>query len=273
MASPLRTLAARARDERRMTLIEHLDELRSRIIKVGIAFVVAAVVAWFFRVWLFHWLLGPSGLHKLHFTGVTSPLMTDLKLALYAAFVITLPILIYQVWAFVAPAVGETGKLFTYTLIALSSSLFLLGIIFARYVVLPVGLHFLLNYAQNRYSEIITSDTYLAFVTRFLLAIGLVFEFPSATYVGTKLGLVNPNFLKKYRKHAVIINLIIAAAITPGQDPFSMSLVAVPLLMMYEVSILIARYAKPFESVAVPDISEEDEGGVEEDVYEREQDL
>src|SRR5919199_565070 len=125
MAGRLR-LPTRPRDEARMTLIEHLEELRWRIIKLG----------------------------------------------LYAAFLLTLPVLIYQVWAFVAPAVGEVGRAFAYVLIALSSSLFLAGVAFGYYAVLPVGLGFLLNYATDRYEQIITADTYLAFVTRFLLAFG-----------------------------------------------------------------------------------------------------
>src|SRR4051812_331023 len=116
MAGRLR-LPTRPRDEARMTLIEHLEELRSRIIKVGVAYFVVAVVAWFFRAQIYDWLLAPSGLETLKFTGVTSPIITDVKLTLYAAFLLTLPVLIYQVWAFVAPAVGEVGRTFTYLLI------------------------------------------------------------------------------------------------------------------------------------------------------------
>src|SRR5215208_6603485 len=135
------------RDEARMTLIEHLQELRSRLLKVGVAFVVAAIIAWFFRVEFYDWLLAPSGLKNLKFTSVAAPIVTDIKLTLYAAFSLTLPLLIYQAWAFVAPAVGEVGRVFTYVLIALSSSLFVAGVAFGYYAVLPVGLEFLLTYA------------------------------------------------------------------------------------------------------------------------------
>src|SRR5829696_5624777 len=244
MAGPLR-LPTRPRDEARMTLIEHLEELRSRIIKVGVIFVVVAVVAWFFRAQIYDWLLEPSGLKNLKFTAVTSPLITDIKLTLYAAFLLTLPMLIYQAWAFVAPAVGEVGRAFTYVLIALSSSLFLAGVAFGYYAVLPIGLEFLLSYATDRYEQIITADTYLAFVTRFLLAFGIVFELPAATYVGAKLGLVNAPLLRQYRKHAIVLNTVLAAALTPGQDPFSMILMAVPMILMYEASILIASFVNP----------------------------
>src|ERR671917_1417870 len=146
MAGRLR-LPSRPRDEARMTLIEHLDEFRSRIIKVGIAFVAVGVVAWFFKEQIFYLLLEPAGSSlkgELNVTSVAEPLINDLKLALYTAFLITIPVLIYQAWAFVAPAVGDVGRLFTYALIALASSLFLAGVAFGYYVVLPVSLGALL---------------------------------------------------------------------------------------------------------------------------------
>jgi sec-independent protein translocase protein TatC len=251
-----------------MTLIEHLDELRSRIIKVGIAFFVAAVVAWFFRKQIFEALLRPAGdsLHgKLNFTSVTEALFSDVKLALYVAFLLTIPILLYQAWAFVAPAVGEMGRAFTYILIALASSLFLAGVAFGYFVVLPIGTSFLLDWDPDRYEALITSGNYLSFVTRFLLAFGIVFEFPAATYVGAKLELVDAPLLKKYRKHAIVLNSLLAAGLTPGQDPFSMILMAVPMIVMYEISIIIARYVNPVSEVAVHERATTDDEEIEED--------
>jgi sec-independent protein translocase protein TatC len=267
MAGRLR-LPTRPRDEARMTLIEHLDELRSRIIKVGIAFFVAAVVAWFFRKQIFEALLRPAGdsLHgKLNFTSVTEALFSDVKLALYVAFLLTIPILLYQAWAFVAPAVGEMGRAFTYILIALASSLFLAGVAFGYFVVLPIGTSFLLDWDPDRYEALITSGNYLSFVTRFLLAFGIVFEFPAATYVGAKLELVDAPLLKKYRKHAIVLNALLAAGLTPGQDPFSMILMAVPMIVMYEISIIIARYVNPVSEVAVHERATTDDEEIEED--------
>jgi sec-independent protein translocase protein TatC len=238
-------LPTRPRDEARMTLIEHLEELRSRIFRVGIAFIVVAVVAGFFVDDIFYWLLEPSGLSDLNFMGPAQALLTDIKLVLFSAFLLTLPILIYQAWMFVAPAVGEMGRVTTYIVVTLSSALFLVGVAFGYYVVLPIGLQFLLGYAPDRYNEVITADFYLPFVTRFLLAFGIVFELPAAAYVGAKLGLVTAPLLRRYRRHALVVNAILAAALTPGQDPFSMILMAVPMVLMYEASILIARYVNP----------------------------
>jgi sec-independent protein translocase protein TatC len=238
-------LPTRPRDEARMTLIEHLEELRSRIFRVGIAFVVVAIAAGFFVKYIFYWLLRPSGLTELAFLGPAQGLLTDVKLVLFTAFLLTLPVLIYQAWMFVAPAVGEVGRVSTYVLVSLSSVLFLGGVAFGYYLVLPTGLHFLLGYAPDRYEEVITADTYLPFVTRFLLAFGLIFELPAATLVGARLGLITAPMLKRYWRHALVVGAILAAALTPGQDPFSMIFMALPLYLMYGLSIIIARFVNP----------------------------
>src|SRR5215207_10702809 len=267
MAGRLR-LPTRPRDEARMTLIEHLDELRSRIIKVGVAFVLAATVAWFFREQVFELLLEPAGNRlegRLYVTSVAEQFINDLKLALYVAFVATIPIFLYQAWAFVAPAVGEMGRAFTYILITLASSLFIAGIAFGYFFVLPVGVQFLLGWAPDRYETIITPTNYMAFVTRFLLACGIVFELPAATYVAAKLELIDASLLKRYRKHAIVVNTIVAAAITPSPDPFSMLLLAVPLIGMYELSIVIARYVNPTTEVTAHELDRNNGEDEEED--------
>jgi sec-independent protein translocase protein TatC len=260
------------RDDARMTLIEHLGELRSRIIKVGVAFLAVAIVAWFFRPEIFDFLLAPAPSLKgeLNVTAPTEALITDVKLTLYTAFLFTIPVLLYQMWAFIAPAVGDVGRAFTYILITLASSLFLAGVAFGYFVVLPLGIDFLLGWGGDRYEQIIVSDKYLAFVTRFLLAFGIVFEFPAATYVGAKLELVDAPLLKRYRRHAIVLNFILAAALTPGQDPLSMILMAVPMVVMYEVSIIIARYVNPVSEVSVHELGtdQEDEELEGEEEYE-----
>src|SRR5918995_4693087 len=244
MAGRLR-LPSRPRDEARMTLIEHLEELRSRILKVGIAFVVVAILAGFFVDDIFRLLLEPSGLAELNFLGPAQGLLTDIKLVLFTAFLLTLPVLIYQAWMFVAPAVGEVGRATTYVLVSLSSVLFLGGVAFGYYLVLPTGLHFLLGYAPDRYEEVITADTYLPFVTRVRLAFGLIFELPAATLVGALLGLITAPMLKRYWRYALVVGAVLAAALTPGQDPFSMIFMALPLYLMYGLSIVIARFVNP----------------------------
>jgi sec-independent protein translocase protein TatC len=267
MAGRLRTPLS-PRDEARMTLIEHLGELRNRIIKVAAIFVLAAIVMWFFRKPLFYALLAPAGDRfqgkSLYVTAVGEQFVSDMKLALWAAFVLSIPVLLYQGWAFIAPAVGDMGRVTTYVLITLASSLFLAGIAFGYFFVLPAGLNFLLGWDTERYQTIITPSFYLAFTTRFLLACGIVFELPAATYVCAKLGLIDANLLKKYRKHAVVGNTVLAAAITPSPDPFTMVMLAVPLIIMYELSIVIARYVNPTTEVTAHNLDRTDEDEEEE---------
>ncbi len=262
MASRLRS-PLRVREDARMTLIEHLGELRSRIIKVAIVFVLAATVAWFFRVQLYDLLLEPAGGvidgDKLYVTAIAEAFVSDMKLALWAAFVVTIPVILYQAWAFVAPAVGDMSRLTTYIMITLASSLFLAGLAFGYFFVLPTGLQFLLGWGNDRYENIPTPTFYMAFTTRFLLACGLVFELPAATYVCAKLGLIDANLLKKYRKHAIVGNTILAAAITPSPDPFTMIMLAIPLLIMYELSIVIARYVNPTTEVTAHELARTDD--------------
>jgi len=267
MAGRLRTPLS-PRDEARMTLIEHLGELRTRIIKVAAIFILAAIVAWFFKQQLYNLLLEPSGGqiedNRLFVTSIAEAFVSDMKLALWAAFVITVPVILYQAWAFVAPAVGEMGRMTTYIMITLASSLFLAGLVFGYLFVLPAGLQFLLGWGDARYENIPTPTSYLAFATRFLLACGLVFELPAATYVCAKLELIDANLLKKYRKHAIVGNTVLAAAITPSPDPFSMLMLAIPLLVMYELSIVIARYVNPTTEVTAHNLDRADEDEDEE---------
>lgn len=279
MAGRLR-MPIRSRNEARMTIIEHLEEFRSRLFRIAIAFVIASVVTWIFKARIFDALLEPAGLKELNFMGPAQGLITDVKLALFSAFLLTIPVILYQMWMFIAPAVGDVGKLFTYVLVILASSLFLAGVAFGYYAILPVGLQFLLGYAEDRYNELITADTYLPFVTRLLLASGIVFELPAATYVGAKLGLITAPTLRRYRKHALIVNAVLAAALTPSPDPFSMILMAIPMLLMYEVSIVIARFVNPVisheEALEASPLSDsfperDDEEEVEEDVPEEAQ--
>jgi len=260
------------RYEARMTLIEHLDELRSRLFKIIIALLVTTTVAAIFRPQLFNFLIEPAVSRnllengKLVFTDITEAFFTDVKLVLYAAVVFTIPVLIYQAWAFVAPAVGDMGRVFTYILIALSSTLFLAGMVFAYYVVLPFALNFMIGFGGERYEAFIRGQSYLSFVTRFLLAFGISFELPAATFVGARLELIDAPMLRKYRRHAIVVNSILAAMLTPA-DPLSMVLMALPLIGLYEVSILIARYVNPVSTLP------ETAGGPEENGRREDRDL
>lgn len=260
MANRLKLPGARgSRDEARMSLIEHLDELRSRLFKVAVAFILAAAVCFYFYGAILDLLLepAPSLNGTLNFTAPAEAFFTTVKLSLWAALVLTIPILLYQGWAFVAPAVGELGRIFTYILIALASSLFLAGVAFGYLVVLPVAMDFLLEWGGGRFNQIITGKDYLSFSTRLLLAFGIAFELPAATYVGAKLGLIDASMLKTYRRHALVVIAIASAMLTPP-DPFSMILMMIPLVTLYEFSVVIARYVNPVSEPTPADLDDPD---------------
>ncbi len=241
--SPPRT-EEQTRYEARMTIIDHLGELRSRIFKVLVVFIAAAAVAFYFNQELLRLMLEPSGLDELNFTAPAESFFTSVKLSLWAAFVLTVPVILYQGWAFVMPAVGDVGRVFTYITIALASSLFLAGVFFGYSLTLPVAMNFLLNWNGELFNSIITGNQYLSFATRLLLAFGIAFELPAATYVGARLELIDAQMLRKYRRHSLVVIAIASAMLTPP-DPFSMLLMMVPLLTLYEGSVLIARYVNP----------------------------
>lgn len=253
--SPPRT-EEQTRYEARMTILDHLGELRSRLFKVLVAFIAAAAVAFYFNQELLRLMLEPSGLDSLNFTAPAESFFTSVKLSLWAAFVLTVPVILYQAWAFVVPAVGDVGRVFTYITIALASSLFLAGVFFGYTLTLPVAMNFLLNWNGELFDDLITGNQYLSFATRLLLAFGIAFELPAATYVGARLELIDAGMLRKYRRHALVVIAIASAMLTPP-DPFSMLLMMLPLLTLYEGSVLIARYVNPVTEAGDESIIEE----------------
>src|SRR5688500_3883506 len=192
----------------RITLFYVINKLCFMDIKVCFSYFLLVNLAILFIRKIFYFLMAPAQQLKgeLFVTGVTEPLITDIKLALFTALLLTIPIILYQGWAFVAPAVGDIGRAFTYILITLPSSLFLAGIAFGYYVVLLIGLDCLFADEGYRYSEFISVQKYWPFVTRFVLAFGIVFDLTTATYVGAKIELFEAPLLKKYRKHAIILD-------------------------------------------------------------------
>lgn len=245
------------RYEAQMTLIEHLDELRVRIFKVLVAFIAAAAVSFYFNQELLDLMLEPSGLQNLKFTAPAEGFFTSVKLSLWAAFVLTVPVILYQGWSFVAPAVGDLGRVFTYITIALASSLFLAGVAFGYLITLPVAMDFLLSWNEGSFEEIITGNYYLSFSTKLLLAFGIAFELPAATYVGARMELIDAPMLRTYRRHALVVVAIASAMLTPP-DPLSMILMMIPLVGLYEVSIFIARAVNPVSERPDPDDEHDD---------------
>ncbi len=230
------------RHEDRLTLVEHLDELRTRLI-VSIAVFGVALGLCF---WQNHLLLDiangplPDNRDRLLTFGVAEPFTTTLMVAGYAALLLALPVLLYQVYAFVLPAFSDSERRLVTPLLFVIPLLFIAGVVFAYFVVMPAATKFLLNFNDDQFNVQVRARDYYGFFVTTLLAVGLIFQVPVGIIVATKLGIVTPQQLSENRRYAYLIIAILAAAL-PGVDPVTMLIEMVPLVLLYELSIVLAR--------------------------------
>jgi sec-independent protein translocase protein TatC len=227
--------------EDRLTLVEHLDELRNRIL-VSIAVLVVALA---FCLWQNHLLLEiasgplPSDKELLTF-GVTEPFTTTLTVAVYGALILSLPILLYQAYAYVLPAFSASERRVILPILLMAPVLFLAGVAFAYFIVMPAAVTFLLNFNDSQFNVQVRARDYYGFFAMTLLAGGVVFQLPLAILAVTRLGIVSVAQLTANRRYAYLA-IAVLAAMLPGIDPVTMLIEMVPLLILYELSILLAR--------------------------------
>ena len=219
--------------------MDHLEELRHRLIVIVAGVAVGFAASYGFSQQILFFLQRPLPT-KLVFIAPTEAFLVNIKVALYAALFLSAPLILFEVWKFVAPGLYEHERRYSYPFLIISTVLFLVGGFFAYFVILPVVLHFLITQGGDLWKPTITLSSYLAFCMKLILAAGLLFEFPVLIYFLTKVGVVTPEFLVKNRKYALLAAFIIAAVLTPP-DVFSQILLAVPLFLLFEVSILVAK--------------------------------
>lgn len=233
-----------------MTVIEHLEEFRYRLIVSLSAFIVGSVVAYTLYHRIFDLLTRPldesnkiSGItvEGLNVFGVTTAFLVRIRVSIFAGLVLALPVILYQLWRFVTPGLEAKEKRYAIPFVAGSLCLFGLGTVFA-YLVLPQALGFLLGFAKGVATPLISVDQYLKFVTFMILAFGITFEFPMVLLFLAGAGVLTSARLRSYRRHAIVGCFIVGAVATPSQDPYSMTLMAVPLYILYEVSLAIIRF-------------------------------
>jgi sec-independent protein translocase protein TatC len=228
--------------EDRLTLVEHLDELRTRIIVCVAVFGVALALCF----WQNHLLLEiasgplPSDHEKLITFGITEPFTTTLTVSVYGALVLSLPIILYQLYAYVLPAFSAAERKVVLPILVLFPILFVAGIAFAYFVVMPAAVKFLLNFNDSQFNIQVRARDYYSFFSSTMLAAGLIFQLPLAILAVVRLGIVKVEQLTANRRYAYLAIAILAAAL-PGVDPVSMLIEMVPLLVLYELSILLAR--------------------------------
>jgi sec-independent protein translocase protein TatC len=233
-------------DEKKLPLTSHLQELRKRLILSFIAIGVGFCLCYAFADKIFNILAAPlmdilkikGG--SLIFISVAEAFFTYMKVAFIAGIIVTSPFILYQIWAFVAPGLYQKEKRYVVPFVLGGSLFFALGVLFGYYVAIPVGFKFLLGYATDFIKPMPSMKEYLSFSIKFLLAFGLVFEFPVVLVLLSKIGIIDAKILARQRKYAILLIFVFAAVMTPP-DFISQVLMALPLIGLYELSILLSK--------------------------------
>ena len=230
-------------EEAKMSFMEHLGELRVRIVRSLVALLIGLVIAFPFSQQIMDYLARPARAtgHTLVFLALTEAFWVQMKVALIVGLFIAAPGILWQVWAFIAPGLHAHEKKYAAPFVIVGSLLFLAGGAFALKVVTPFAIQFLLSYERPGLQAMISIGSYVDFLLKFTLAFGLIFELPLAITLVARMGLVTAKQLAKNRKYAVLGSFIAAAVLTPTPDMFNQALMAGPLIILYEVGIVCAR--------------------------------
>ncbi|HEX6458569.1 MAG TPA: twin-arginine translocase subunit TatC [Thermoleophilaceae bacterium] len=243
--------------EDRLSLVDHLDELRTRIILALVAFGVALALCFWQNHLILRIVNDPLNGRKPITLGVAEPFTTTFTLSAYAAILISLPVILYQLYAFILPAFTPRERHVAMPLLLMIPFLFIAGVVFGYYVVLPAALKFLLHFNTNQFNVQIRARDYYSFVTMTLVACGLLFQIPVAILGLNRLGIVTPRQLRKNRRYAILV-IAVLAMLLPGVDPVSMLIEMVPMIVLYELSILLASaFGRPSEDVSDQVVSAE----------------
>ena len=225
-------------------MMSHLEEFRSRLIKAALAVAVGTAIAFYFNEEILDLLAEPFQIADpdgtLAFFRPTEAFSTVMRLSIFGGVVLASPVILYQMWRFAAPALSPREKRWAYPITAVFVLLFIMGI-FVGYTALERGLGFLLDFGGDTLEPVIGADFYLKFATRFILAFGIAFDFPVFLFAAAAVGAITSRKLRDNRRWALLIILLSAAIITPSGDPMTLALLAVPLYILFELSILAIR--------------------------------
>ena len=228
-------------DDKKLTVLGHLGELRSRLIKCVIAVAITSLISFIFAKQIFDILILPAGEIDLIYIEMTEMIGTYMRVSLASGIILAMPYLIYQVLMFVSPALTRKEKRYVYLILPWVTLMFIGGVAFSYFILIPPATKFLITFGSDIATPQIKIGNYISIVTRLLVAIGLVFELPVLTTFLARIGVITPKWLAYKRKLAIIFAFILAAIITPTFDPINQSLVAIPLVILYEMSIWLAK--------------------------------
>jgi sec-independent protein translocase protein TatC len=235
--------------EASMSFFDHLEELRWRIIKSAIGIVLGSILCGIFIEWIMNTILlspakstnPPLVLINLKPYG---QLVLYMEVILVGGVIISVPNIFYQFWKFVQPGLLPSERHYIWWVVFFTTFCFLAGAVFSYFVILPTALKFFAAFGTEAITNNIAVNEYFSFILSMIITAGVVFELPMVSYFLSRLGLLTPSFMKKYRRHAVVVILIIAGIVTPGPDITSQVLLGLPLFLLYEISIMISRFAQ-----------------------------
>lgn len=223
-----------------MSIIAHLTELRKRLIRSLIAIGIGSCVAYYFIEDIMHVLTGPAG--KLYYMQPAEAFFTYIKVAVFVGFLLALPIVLYQIWRFVLPALIGMERYLISVIVPISLILFMAGLAFSFFFVMPAGIKFLMGFSTEELQPMFSLKQYFDFVIAFLLPFGFIFEMPLAIILLAKVGIINSKFLAKQQRLVIFLTFVIGAIISPTPDVFSQSMIAIPMILLYEISYVIVRF-------------------------------
>jgi sec-independent protein translocase protein TatC len=226
-----------------MPLMEHLRELRTRLIRAAIALAVTTAISFIFTKQVIEFLIAPMGDTLPQALKPTEVIGNYMKVALLCGVILAMPFIVYQIGRFVAPGLTVKERRYMLLLVPGATLCFVAGVAFAYFVMMPAAIPFLLNFMSDIVEQQWAIGEYLSFITSLLFWIGVAFELPLFVYFLAKLGIVNAQMLSKNRKYAVVAIAVLAAVITPTVDPLNMMLVMGPLIVLYELGVILARLA------------------------------
>jgi sec-independent protein translocase protein TatC len=230
-------------NEKEMPFLDHLEELRWRLFKSLISVFVLMLICWGFSDQLLEILRYPGTQInpplKMQVLKVQTVFMTKLEIALVGGVILGLPVIIYQLWQFVAPGLVKNEKKFLPIVILSTIICFLIGGLFAYFIIIPYALQFFMDLAPADIENNIALDFYIGFLLRIIIVFGVVFELPILSIILTKMGIITPRFMRKYRRYALVIAFILGAILTPP-DPSTQIMLAIPIILLYEVSIFLS---------------------------------
>lgn len=232
-----------------MGFLDHLEELRWRVIKIVLGVVAGAIVCGIFSDWIMNnVLLAPATRTNPPMTLINlkpyGQIVLYMQVAIVCGIIASIPNIFFQIWKFIEPGLLPSERKYAASVTFFTSICFLAGTAFAYFVMLPTALGFFAEFGTQSISNNIAVDEYFSFIISVMLAAGLVFELPMVSFFLARIGILTPQFMRKYRKHAIVVILILAGLLTPSPDLTSQLLLGVPLLILYEISIIIAKIAQ-----------------------------